>query len=144
MKGALDLPKAHFELGGIARFLRDYYNPVTWSNTVAAPTTPIFTYDTTRMLSNTKSAGGVFGSARVSPTKYADFAVQAMAGQGVGRYGSSQLADATLRPDETLEPIRNYHGMFSIETHPHRSSMSSPTTVASMLSARSTPPRSVP
>src|SRR6185312_1334107 len=118
VKGALDLPKAHFELGGLARFLRDYYNPVTWSNTVAAPTTPIFTYDTTRMLSNTKAAGGVFGSARVSPTKYADFAVQAMAGQGVGRYGSSQLADATLRPDETLEPIRNYHGMLSIETHP--------------------------
>jgi hypothetical protein len=41
-----------------------------------------------------------------------------MAGQGVGRYGSAQLADATLRPDETLEPIRNYHGLLSIETHP--------------------------
>jgi len=118
VKGALDFPKAHFELGGLARFLRDYYNPVTWSNTPAAPTTPIFTYDTTHLLTNTKAAGGVFGSIRVSPTKFADFAVQAMAGQGVGRYGSSQLADATLRPDETLEPIRNYHGMLSIETHP--------------------------
>jgi hypothetical protein len=41
-----------------------------------------------------------------------------MAGTGVGRYGSSQLADATLRPDETLAPIKNYHGMFSLETHP--------------------------
>ena len=41
-----------------------------------------------------------------------------MAGDGVGRYGSSQLADATLRPDGTLEPIRNYHGLLSIETHP--------------------------
>lgn len=118
VKAAFDLPKSHFELGGLGRFLRDYYNPVTWSNTAAAPTTPIFTYDTTRLLSNTKSAGGIFGSARVSPNKYADFAVQAMGGQGVGRYGSSQLADATLRPDETLEPIRNYHGMLSIETHP--------------------------
>jgi hypothetical protein len=28
------------------------------------------------------------------------------------------LADATLRPDETLEPIRNYHGLLGIETHP--------------------------
>jgi hypothetical protein len=36
----------------------------------------------------------------------------------VGRYGSSQLADATLRPNETLEPIRNYHGMFSFVLHP--------------------------
>ena len=118
VKAAIDLPKAHFEIGGLGRFLRDYYNPVTWSNTVAAPTTPIFTYNTSQLLTNTKAAGGVFGSARVMPVKYVEFAVQAMAGQGVGRYGSSQLADATLRPDETLEPIRNYHGMLSIETHP--------------------------
>jgi hypothetical protein len=117
VKGAVDLPKAHFELGGIARFLRDYYNPVTWSATLAAPTTPIFTY-APNLVSNTKSAGGIFGSARVSPVKFVDFAVQAMAGTGVGRYGSSQLADATLRPDETLAPIKNYHGLLSIETHP--------------------------
>jgi len=115
VKGALDLPKAHFELGGIARFLRDYYNPIaTTAGTAAAET---YTYSTTQ-LSNTKAAGGIFGSARVSPAKFLDVAVQAMAGQGIGRYGSSQLADATLRPDETLEPIRNYHGMLSIETHP--------------------------
>jgi hypothetical protein len=44
--------------------------------------------------------------------------LQAMGGQGVGRYGSSQLADATLRPNETLEPIRNYHGLFSFVAHP--------------------------
>jgi hypothetical protein len=41
-----------------------------------------------------------------------------MAGQGVGRYGSSQLADATLHTDGTLEPIRNVHGLFTLETHP--------------------------
>jgi len=115
VKGALDLPKAHFELGGLARFMRDFYYPIlTTAGTAAAET---YTYSTTQ-LSNTKAAGGIFGSARVSPAKFLDVAVQAMAGQGVGRYGSSQLADATLRPDETLEPIRNYHGMLSIETHP--------------------------
>ena len=115
VKGALDLPKAHFELGGLARFMRDFYYPIlTTAGTAAAET---YTYSTTQ-LSNTKAAGGIFCSARVSPAKFLDVAVQAMAGQGVGRYGSSQLADATLRPDETLEPIRNYHGMLSIETHP--------------------------
>ena len=112
IKGAYDMPKAHFELGGIARFLRDYYNPIT-----SVTSANVYTYSTTQ-LSNTKAAGGVFGSARVSPIKFVDVAVQAMAGQGLGRYGSSQLADATLRPDETLEPIRNYHGLFSLETHP--------------------------
>jgi hypothetical protein len=119
VKGALDLPKAHFELGGLGRFLRDNYNPVSVVNT-GTNVLPVlaYQYNTSKQLSNTKTAGGVFGSARVSPAKFVDLAVQAMAGQGVGRYGSSQLADATLRPDETLEPLRNYHGMASIETHP--------------------------
>jgi hypothetical protein len=44
--------------------------------------------------------------------------VQGMAGDGTARYGSSQLGDVTVRPDGTLEPLRNYHGLFSLETHP--------------------------
>src|ERR1700709_2380970 len=44
VKGAFDLPKAHFELGGIGRFLRDYYFPITGVTGVAA--TP-YTYSTT-------------------------------------------------------------------------------------------------
>ena len=112
IKGAFDLPKAHFELGGIARFMRDFYFAPTYNTA-----TSTYTYGT-NYLSNTKTGGGIFGSARVTTSKYLDLAVQAMAGQGVGRYGSAQLADATLRPDSTLEPLRNYHGMFSVESHP--------------------------
>ncbi len=115
VKGALDLKHAHFELGGLARFLRDDYFPVTgYTGTAAAPT---YTYGTLET-SHTAAAGGIFGSGRVSANKYVDVAVQMMAGQGVGRYGSAQLADATLRPDQTLEPIHNYHGLGSLETHP--------------------------
>jgi len=110
VKGAVDLPKAHFELGGLARFMRDYYYPIQ------TDVANVYTYSP-NYISSTKAAGGIFGSIRVSPSKYADLAVQAMAGDGVGRYGSAQLADATLRPDGTLEPIRNYHGLLSIETH---------------------------
>jgi hypothetical protein len=115
VKAAFDLPLFHIEVGGLGRFLRDYYLPITASGgTAAAPT---YTYASTYS-TNTKSAGGVFGSARVYlAQKKVEVAVQAMAGQGVGRYGSSQLADATLRPDETLEPIRNYHGLYSTEIH---------------------------
>jgi len=111
IKGALDFKKAHLEAGGMARFLRDFYYPST------ATSATTYTYGT-NYISNTKLGGGVFGSARVTTSKYLDLAVQAMAGPGVGRYGSAQLADATLRPDGTLEPIRNYHGLFSVETHP--------------------------
>ena len=121
VKAAYDLPKAHFEVGGLARFMRDYYYPILTEAVVPASGTTAasvaYTYSP-NYSGNTVTAGGIFGSARVSPSKFIDVAVQAMGGQGVGRYGSSQLADATLRPDGTLEPIRNYHGLLSIETHP--------------------------
>jgi hypothetical protein len=123
VKFAYDVPVFHAEIGGLARFLRDEYFPVlTYGGTASAPT---YTYGTT-YLQHTASAGGVFGSARGYLFKqpgsmtnpFMELAVQAMAGSGTGRYGSSQLADATLRPDETLEPIKNYHGLASIETRP--------------------------
>jgi uncharacterized small protein (DUF1192 family) len=119
VKAAADGPLFHLEIGGLARFLRDQYFPVaTYGGTAAAPT---YTYATTYS-THTADAGGVFGAARAyigAPGTYPamEVAVQAMAGTGVGRYGSSQLADATLRPNETLEPIRNYHGLFSLESH---------------------------
>jgi hypothetical protein len=115
VKAAFDEPWLHFEVGGLGRFLRNEFFPVlTTAGTASAET---YTYGTT-LESNTAKAGGVFGSIRVKPTPLFEVAVQAMAGTGVGRYGSSQLADATLRPNETLEPIRNYHGMFSLVLHP--------------------------
>ncbi len=118
VKTAVDYPQFHLEVGGLARFLRDQYFPVTWGGTASAPT---FSYGNA-YVKHTSSAGGVFGAARGyigAPGTYpaVEVAVQAMAGQGVGRYGSAQLADATLRPDETLEPIRNYHGLLSLESH---------------------------
>ena len=118
VKAAYDLPLLHFEVGGIARFLRDQYFPVTWGGTPAAPT---FAYNT-NYVKHTSTAGGVMGAIRGyigTPGTFpaVEVGVQAMAGTGVGRYGSSQLADATLRPDESLEPVKNYHGLFSLEWH---------------------------
>jgi len=117
VKAAFDEPWMHFEVGGIGRFLRNELFPVL---TVAGTaSTPIYTYGTT-LETNTAKAGGIFGSLRVKPMPLFEVAVQAMAGTGVGRYGSSQLADATLKPNETLEPIRNYHGLFSLVLHPSK------------------------
>jgi hypothetical protein len=115
VKAAFDEPWLHFEVGGIGRFLRNEFFPVL--TTAGSAATPSYTYGT-NLESNTAKAGGIFGSIRVKPTPLFEVAVQAMAGQGVGRYGSSQLADATLRPNETLEPVRNYHGLFSFVVHP--------------------------
>lgn len=114
VKAAYDVPWMHFEVGGLGRFLRNEYFPVlSTGGTLAAET---YTYGP-KLQSNVAKAGGVFGSLRVKPTPMFEIGVQAMAGQGVGRYGSAQLADATLKPNETLEPIRNYHGLFSSVVH---------------------------
>lgn len=117
VKAAVDTKGFHGEVGGLARFLRDYYYPIL--TTTVSPTTGAvsYTYSTTST-SSTAAAGGIFGSVRVTPSPLLSVAVQAMAGPGVGRYGSAQLADATLKPDGELEPIRNYHGLFTLDSHP--------------------------
>ncbi len=116
VKFAYDAPHAHVELGGLARFLRDTYYPVL-TRTAPGYLGPVtYTYSTTPQ-KDTKTGGGVFASARVGFRKYMDVGISGMAGDGTGRYGSSQLADATLHPSGTLEPIRNYHGLASLVTH---------------------------
>jgi hypothetical protein len=117
VKAAFDAPMIHAELGGLGRFMRDYYYPITGTATSGTPAVTTYTYAGTSV-SNTAAAGGVFGSVRVKTSQYADVMLQGMAGTGVGRYGSSQLADATLKPTGALEPIKNYHGEFALETHP--------------------------
>src|SRR5262249_4628655 len=47
-----------------------------------------------------------------------DFGVSGEWGNGIGRYGTSQLLDATTRADGTIVPIRNAQGLVSIEAHP--------------------------
>jgi len=116
-KAALDEPKLHAEVGGLLRFLRNEYFPVlTVAGTVAAP---VYTYSPV-MHNSTATAGGVFFSLRVKPIPLIETAFEGMTGTGVGRYGSSQLADATLKPNETLEPIRNDHALFSFILHPSK------------------------
>ena len=119
VKLAYDAPHAHLELGGVARFLRDTYYPVLTA-TAATNLGPVtYTYAATQQ-KDTKSAGGAFGSFRVSPAKFFDVGMSGMVGDGTGRYGSAQLADATVHPSGTLEPLRNYHGLASLITHPNK------------------------
>ncbi len=117
LKAAYDFPKMHVEVGGLARFMRDYYYPITSATAATNLGAVTYVYGT-KAVSSTSSAGGAFGAIRVQPMKVLEVGVQAMAGTGVGRYGSAQLADATLKPSGALEPIKNYHGLFSLVTHP--------------------------
>jgi hypothetical protein len=98
----------HYEIGGLARWFRDRYYP---NQTLATPSAAGATNDT-------KVGGGFLANARFPVTHFADVGVHVLAGTGVGRYGTSQLPDVTVHPDGTLEPIKNFQGLFSLETHP--------------------------
>jgi hypothetical protein len=66
----------------------------------------------------TKIGGGVGINFRVPivPQKL-EFALQGLAGDGVGRYGSAQLPDLTFRPDGSEALIRTAHGLSGLEFH---------------------------
>ena len=96
----------HYELFGIARFFRDRVYPNAGTKSIAGVTN----------LNTT--GGGVGGNLRV-PTfhKHVDFGVHVLAGAGVGRYGSTTLADVTFKPDGSFEPIRGGSALGTMEIH---------------------------
>jgi hypothetical protein len=70
---------------------------------------------------DTRTGGGFGGSLRIPLfSKKLDVAVQAMGGDGVGRYGSAQLADLTFRPNGTQALIRTAHTLAELEFHPNK------------------------
>ncbi|MEO6982036.1 MAG: hypothetical protein ABI072_02845 [Edaphobacter sp.] len=108
VKAAFDPKMGHFEVGGAARFFRDRYYP----NATATPASAA------GAVNDTKVGGGFFANGRVNATKFADVGVHFLGGTGVGRYGTAGLSDVTVHPDGTLEPLRAYQGLFSLELHP--------------------------
>lgn len=97
----------HYEIGGIATFLRDrvYPNASTKSATGA--------------YNSDKVAGGVEGAAWLPFHKgLYNFGLRGLYGQSMGRYGSGGLPDSTVHPDGTLAPLHNTIALFSAELHP--------------------------
>ena len=50
--------------------------------------------------------------------KMLDFQVSGLIGQGIGRYGSAQIADATFSPTGKIEPLSEYSIMGGFVGHP--------------------------
>jgi hypothetical protein len=132
-KAAADPGFGHYELFGIVSFFRDRVYPcgVVGSNAAdtAKPATPtVLTGScgsaTPTVVSsfgaiNSSTTGGGLGASALLPlfNKHVDFGLKAVAGDGIGRYGSAQLADATARPDGSLALIRTAHGLARFEWH---------------------------
>lgn len=107
----------HYEIFGILSQFRDRVFPcatadseTTCSGTVGPSASGAF---------NDNKIGGGFGvNARGSLlSKKLDLGVHFLAGNGVGRYGTAGLPDATVHADGTLALIRSYQGLGTIEFH---------------------------
>ena len=113
VKLALEPGWGHWEIFGIDRNFRDRIYPcATVSATCTVPTTAT-PY-------NDKQTGAGIGGGFRAPlgTKAVTIGLKGLWGQGVGRYGSSTIADVTLRPDGQFSPIHGFSALSTIELNP--------------------------
>jgi hypothetical protein len=136
VKAALDPGWGHYEVFAIVSQLRARIYPCAVVSDVAPGTVIGTTTYTGPQIGCTAAPGaiaptsaGAFNDSRTGGgggaslrvplfAKKLDFGVKGVYGDGIGRFGSSQLADATARPDGTLAPIRTGHGLGILEFHP--------------------------
>jgi hypothetical protein len=132
VKAAADPGFGHYEVFGIISTFRDRIFPCAVAGTNAAnnpaPATPtVVTCPVTGLAA--RSSAGAFNDTRVGGGlgasldvplfgKKLDVGLKAVAGDGIGRYGSAQLADETFRPDGTAALIRTAHALGRLEIHP--------------------------
>ena len=113
-KAALDPAWGHLEVFGLVSTFRARTFPcVGVADTEACPTPASFAGNDTR------TGGGIGVNARVHLfQKKLDAGIHFLGGDGVGRYGTSGLANVTARPDGTLVPLRAYQALGTLEFHP--------------------------
>jgi len=114
-KAAYETPWGHFEVFGIGRFFRDrvFPNGPAPAGAPQPPTTSALGAFTAKT-----SGGGVGANARVSLfAKRLDVGAHILAGNGVGRYSTATLPDATAHPDGSLELLAGGSALGSIEWH---------------------------
>ena len=131
VKAAFDPGWGHYEAFGIVSTFRNRVYPcgVVGTNgadtvvpatptTVGCPNQASFTPSSAGAFNDSRTGGG-FGVSANIPTfgKKLDFGIKGVAGDGIGRYGSAQLADLTFRPDGTQALIRTAHGLVRAELH---------------------------
>ena len=108
----------HFELFAIGRFFRDRVYP----NGAAPPGAPQPTTTSALGAFTSKTEGGGVGAnARISLfAKTLDIGAHILAGDGLGRYSTTTLSDATAHTDGSLELLAGGSALGSLEWHPTR------------------------
>jgi hypothetical protein len=116
VKMAMQPGWGHWELFGVERNFRDRIYPCpTVSATCTVPTTAT--------PSNDKAMGAGIGGGFRGPlvggkANTVVIGLKGLWGQGVGRYGSSTIADVTLRPNADISPIHGFSALSTLEMNP--------------------------
>lgn len=116
-KAAFEPGFGHYEVFGVLSNFRDRIFPcgaigqtATCGGVTGASATGAY--------NNTATGAGVGANARVSAlNKHVDFGVHFLGGNGIGRYGTTTLPDATVRADGALQLLRSYQGLGTLEWH---------------------------
>jgi hypothetical protein len=133
VKAAADPGFGHYELFGIISTFRNRIYPCgvvgTNAKDTVAPGTPTnlpcpvdgsLKPSAIGAFDDTNTGGGIGASVRFPLfAKKLDLGIKGVAGDGIGRYGSAQIADLTFRPDGTEALIRTAHGLGILEFHPN-------------------------
>jgi len=111
VKAAFEPGFGHWEVFGIVRTFQDRVFP----NATAAIPSSAGAYN------NITPSGGIGANVRGSlAKKHIDVGLHFLGGDGVGRYGTSTLAEATVRPNGEIVALRNYMGLATLEWHSPR------------------------
>jgi hypothetical protein len=101
-KIAMEPGWGHWELFGVGRSFRDRIYPATGSP-----------------YNDSVWGGGVGGGFRGPlANRKVSVGLKGLWGEGVGRYGSSTIADITLRPDGTISPLHGFSALSTVEVNP--------------------------
>ena len=133
IKAALDPGFGHYEVFGIISTFRnriypcgvvgtnatDTVVPATPTTLACADTAAPTTVSSFGAFNDSRVGGGIGASARwTAAQKKVELGIKGVTGDGIGRYGSAQLADLTIRPDGSEALIRTVHGLGALELHP--------------------------
>jgi Skp family chaperone for outer membrane proteins len=110
-KIAIEPGWGHWEVFGVGRFFRDRVYPNANSGSTSGNSVGAYNDSTV--------AGGIGGGFR-GPLfqKKVTIGLKGLYGMGVGRYGSSTIADITLRPDGQIAPLRAFSALSTVELNP--------------------------
>jgi len=115
-KAAAEPGFGHFEVFTILSRYRDRVYPCEDLPTGGDPTCG--TKASVLGAYNDSQTAGAFGAnGRITIAKHFDIGAHFLTGQGIGRYGTGGLPDATVNPTGTLGLLRAYQGLGTVELH---------------------------